>query len=150
MMNDFFHKIKPSVSRHNLLLIAGMAWTTAGGILAWRGIDYLAGNDFIRFWHIAIDLAAGGIFYIILFAKISRKHIRRIKGLSIPYPCAFSFFNFRAYLMMAIMITGGILLRKSGIIEKRWLFNFFITMAVPLLISAARFYYYWATNKEIG
>ena len=33
-------KLKPSVSRHNLLFIAGLAWTTAGGILMWRGLDY--------------------------------------------------------------------------------------------------------------
>ncbi len=143
-------KLKPSVSSHNLLFIAGLAWSAAGGILAWRGLAYLAANGHLRFWDAAADLAAGGVFYLLLFARISRKHILRIKGLAIPYPCAFSFFNLRAYLLMAVMISGGILLRRSGIIGERWLYNFFLIMAIPLLISAARFFYYWASNKEIG
>lgn len=86
---------------------------------------------------------------MLLFAKISGKHIRRIRGLNIPYPCAFSFFNLRGYLMMAMMITGGIMLRRFDVINKEWLYNFYVAMGVPLLISATRFFYFWVTNKEI-
>jgi len=148
-MMENVEKFKPSVSKHNLLFIAGLAWTTAGGILAGRGLSYLLQHG----EHLALCLAGGAvlgvIFYLILFAKISRKHIIRIKGLNIPYPCAFSFFNFRSYLMMAIMISGGITLRSFDVIDKEWLYNFFVTMGVPLLISASRFFYFWITNKEI-
>jgi len=92
----------------------------------------------------------GMLFYVLMFAKISHKHIRRIKGLNIPYPCAFSFFNARGYLMMAVMIIGGIMLRNLDLIDKEWLYNFYVTMGVPLLISAFRFFYFWATNKSIS
>ncbi len=143
-------KLKPAVSKHNLLLIAGMAWTTAGGILGGRGLAYLLENGHHLFLRFSIGIAAGIVFYILLFAKISMKHIRRIHGLAIPYPCAFSFFNVRSYLMMAMMITAGISLRHFDVINKEWLYNFYITMAVPLLISAGRFYYFWATGKEIA
>ena len=142
-------KYKPSVSRHNLLFIAGLAWTTAGGILGGRGLSYLIENSEYFGWRMAGGLIFGGLFYILLFAKISRKHIRRIHGLNIPYPCAFSFFNLRGYFMMAIMISGGIMLRRFDVINKAWLYNFYVTMAVPLLISASRFFYFWATHKEI-
>ena len=143
-------KLKPSVSKHNLLLIAGIAWTTAGGILSGSGLSYV-----IRFSHqptprILLALVLGGIFYVLLFAKISRKHIKRIHGLQIPYPCAFSFFNIRGYLMMTIMISAGIILRSLEIFNKDYLYTFYITMGVPLLISAFRFYYFWITNKEIA
>jgi len=142
-------KFKPSVRRHDLLLIAGFAWTTAGGILFIRGLSYLLSSGH---WMI-LRLIGGGIvgivFYIALFGKISRKHIKRIWGLNIPYPCAFSFFNVRSYILMAFMITGGILLRKFDIIDKEWLYNFFIAMGVPLLVSASRFFYSWAGNKEV-
>jgi len=137
------------VSRHNLLFIAGLAWTTAGGILMWRGLDY----EIRHSTHLLLNILGGMIigvpFYIILFAKISRKHIKRIMGMNIPYPCAFSFFNFRSYLMMMLMITTGILLRKFDVINREYLFTFYIGMALPLLVSAFRFYYAWATKKDL-
>ena len=146
---NIFQKYKPSVSKHNLLFIAGLARTTAGGILAGRGLSYLVVHGHYLVWRLAGGLVFGMIFYVLLFAKISRKHIKRIHGLNIPYPCAFSFFNLRGYLMMAIMISGGIMLRRFDVINKEWLYNFYVTMGVPLLVSASRFFYYWATNKEI-
>lgn len=141
------HKYKPTVSRHNLLFIAGLAWTTAGGMLMWRGLDYEIQHSPHLWLNILIGVALGIPFYFVLFAKISHKHIKRIKGLSIPYPCAFSFFNLRSYILMMIMITSGVLLRKFDVIDREYLFTFYIGMALPLLISASRFYYAWATKK---
>jgi hypothetical protein len=142
-------KLKPSVTKHNLLFIAGLAWTAAGGILAGRGISYILQHSQFPGWRVAGGLVIGMIFYVLLFAKISRQHIKRIRGLNIPYPCAFSFFNLRGYAMMAVMISGGIMLRRFDVISKDWLYNFYVTMGVPLLISAARFFYFRATNKDL-
>jgi hypothetical protein len=150
MKMNILNKYKPSVSRHNLLFIAGLAWTTAGGILAGRGLAYLAAEGDHLWWRLAGGLLFGGIFYLLLFSRISKKHIIRIRGLAIPYPCAFSFFNARSYILMAVMITGGIMLRKSDVISKVWLYNFYVTMGVPLLVSAARFFWYWATKRELA
>jgi len=144
----YSQKFKPAVSRHNLLFIAGLAWTTAGGILMWRGLDYEMKHSPHLWLNILMGTVIGIPFYFILFAKISHKHIKRIKGLSIPYPCAFSFFNTRSYIMMMVMITSGILLRRVDAINKEYLFTFYIGMALPLLISAIRFYYAWARGKE--
>ena len=142
-------KYKPTVSRHNLLFIAGLAWTTAGGMLMWRGLDYEMKHSHHLWLNILIGVAIGVPFYFVLFSNISYKHIRRIKWLSIPYPCAFSFFNLRSYFMMMMMITSGILLRKFDVIDRDYLFTFYIGMAFPLLVSAFRFYYAWATKKEM-
>jgi len=146
---NLFQKYKPSVTKHNLLFIAGLGWTTAGGILAGRGLSYLFQHGQNLGWRLAGGLVFGMIFYVLLFAKISRKHIKRINGLNIPYPCAFSFFNFRGYLIMAVMISGGVIMRSFDVINKEWLYNFYITMGVPLLIAATRFFWFWDANKEI-
>jgi hypothetical protein len=142
-------KLKPSVSRHNLLFIAGLAWTTAGGILMWRGLGYELKHSPHLWLNILIGTGIGIPFYILLFAKIAHKHIKRIRGLSIPYPCAFSFFNFRSYIMMMLMISTGVLLRRFNVFNPEYLFTFYIGMALPLLISAFRFYLAWATKKEM-
>jgi hypothetical protein len=142
-------RYKPGVSRENLLLIAGLVWTVAGGILGGRGLYHVIRYCSWPVLRIVIATALGVVFYGILFARISGKHIRRIRGLNIPYPCAFSFFNLRSYLMMGIMITGGILLRHFEIIPHEILFTFYITMGVPLLMSASRFFYFRFMGKEV-
>jgi len=45
--------------------------------------------------------------------------------------------------MMAIMITGGITLRKLDIINHEILYTFYLTMGIPLLVSAFRFFINW-------
>ncbi|MCX6244997.1 MAG: hypothetical protein NTU98_09865 [Bacteroidetes bacterium] len=143
----FFERIKPAVSKRSLLLIAGCAWTIAGGILISRSLIHLIGVNHHLALEIGIGIIFGILFYILLFARISKKHINRITLIKIDNPCFFSFFNFRSYLMMAIMISGGITLRLSGLINLDYIYTFFLTMGIPLLVSAYRFFYSFVKNK---
>ena len=146
---DLLKKYKPSVTRHNLLLVAGGAWTIAGGILITRALLEL----YSIHHHLWMELFAGAflgvIFYLALFARISKKHITRIELMTIDNPCFFSFFNFRSYIMMALMISTGVTLRKLNLINHEILYTFYFTMGVPLLTSAFRFFVTWYKNKPI-
>jgi hypothetical protein len=51
--------------------------------------------------------------------------------------------------MMMLMISTGVLLRRFNVFNPEYLFTFYIGMALPLLISAFRFYLAWATKKEM-
>ena len=144
----FLEKIKPGVPRRSLLLIAGCAWSIAGGILISRSLVYLIGVNNHLALEIALGIAFGIIFYLVLFTRISKKHITRIKLITIDNPCFFSFFNFRSYLLMAIMISGGITLRLSGLVNPEIIYTFFLCMGIPLLVSAWRFFYSYAKNKK--
>jgi hypothetical protein len=149
-MNTLLHKLKPGVPKRSLLLIAGFAWTTAGGILITRSLVFLIKTNNHLAAEIAIGVAAGIAFYLLLFARISKKHISRINLIEIDNPCFFSFFNFRSYLLMAIMISGGIGLRLSGWINLDIIYTFFLCMGIPLLISAWMFFYSFAKNKRMA
>ncbi len=144
----FLEKIKPGVKKRTLLLIAGCAWSIAGGILISRSLSHLIGVNH----HLAIEIGTGivfgSLFYLLLFARISKKHITRINLIEIDNPCFFSFFNFRSYLLMAIMISGGIMLRLSGLINPEIIYTFFLCMGIPLLVSAWRFFYSYVKNKK--
>jgi hypothetical protein len=144
----FWQKYKPAVSRRTLLLIAGCAWTTAGGILITRALVQLIAMRQYLWLELLIGCLCGLGFYLLLFARISKKHISRITLIKVDNPCFFSFFNFRSYLMMFIMITGGITLRKMDVINRDVLWTFYLTMGIPLLISAYRFFYSWVKNKQ--
>ncbi len=140
--------LKPSVPKRGLLAIAGVFWTFAGGMLITRGVLGLMDTHVNIVPDLLIALAGGAIFYWLLFSKISKKHIYRIVGLKPEKPCLFSFFNMRSYIMMTVMITGGITLRKLDILDHQVLYSFYVCMGTPLLVSSGRFYYHWFIYKK--
>lgn len=144
----FKDRFKPAVSKRALLFIAGCVWLIAGGILLSRGLVALIEIGHLLFLDVLIGVIMGVPFYLILFSRISKKHILRIRGMEIPNPCFFSFFSFRSYILMSVMITAGISVRKLGIINPEILYTFFLTMSVPLLISAVRFFVHWHQYSE--
>jgi hypothetical protein len=136
----FLGKLTPRVPHRYLFLAAGFAWTIAGGMLLGRGSVWLLKSGDHLAERYAIALAGGVGFFLLLFARISRRHVARIRAMSDPRPCVFSFFGLKAYVMMALMISGGILLRASKLIEPSILYTFYVFMGTPLLLSAVRFY----------
>jgi hypothetical protein len=140
-------KLKPSIRKRSLLLVAGCAWTMAGGILISRALLELWTIGHYLWLELLIGMGLGSLFYLVLFARISKKHVTRITLITIDNPCFFSFFNLRSYIMMTIMITTGIVLRKLDIINHQILYTFYLTMGIPLLVSAIRFFSSWKKNK---
>ena len=132
--------LKPAIHKKYLLFVAGFVWTIAGIILCYRGL-YTA-NPLNSQWHwqIPLVIAGGLLFYIFVFTRISDKHITRILNIEKEIVCLFSFFNGRSYLMMLVMITGGVLLRRSHLVGNESLGLFLVVMAIPLLGSAIKFY----------
>jgi len=130
----------PRVSKRYLLLVAALVWTFAGGMLLFRG--YTLNNPLPVWWWLKLlaCIAAGLLFFKLLFNRISAKHVLRIQNLPTERPVIFSFFNLRSYLMMFSMITLGVTLRKSGAVQPEYLSFMYITMGIPLLMSSFRFY----------
>jgi hypothetical protein len=138
---NFIEFIKLRVSRRALLFIAAVVWTFAGGMLLMRSIS-MFGTIRNYFWVKIVLSAIGGLtFYLVLFSKISINHVNRILNLQNDRQSVFSFFNLKSYILMTLMITMGITLRKSGIVRPEYLAIVYLTMGIPLLLSAIRFYY---------
>jgi hypothetical protein len=136
-----FKAIIPHTTKRNLLFIAAVVWTFAGTMLFARGIGMMNINP-DSFWiRFLISLVSGVLFYLLLFTRISRKHVNRIIQLPVERPSAFSFFDRKGYIMMVGMISLGIFLRTSGIVSAYYLSLLYVTMGVPLFISSLRFYY---------
>jgi hypothetical protein len=139
-VNSLSH-LKPAVPKRTLLFIAALIWTFAGSMLLFKGFKMVdaTGN---AFWlELMLCLVGGIIFYRMMFSKISFKHTHRILNLKEASPCLFAFFNFRSYLLMALMISMGITLRRTGWVAPGHLSYLYLTMSVPLLLSSIRFYY---------
>ena len=140
--------LKPGIPKRHLLLVATTVWLFAGGFLLFRGIRMLPEMPYL--WlKIPLAILAGLVLFHLLFLRVSLKHITRIRSLEILRPCIFSFFDWKSYLLMVIMITFGVLVRKTGLIDQQWISLFFITMSTPLLLSAVRFFRAWKKYNEL-
>jgi hypothetical protein len=146
---NFMQSIIPRVPKRTLLFVAAAVWTFAGGMLLFRGILFAFDHPSYLLLRLLLSVVGGGLFYWGMFSKISLKHTQRILAMENVRPCLFSFFNVKSYILMSIMITGGILLRTSGIMPPAYLFMLYITMGIPLSLSAVRFYYYGVNYHRV-
>ncbi len=147
---SLLERFKLGIPKRYLLLVAAFAWTIAGGMLLGRGSAWLLRFGDHLVLRYAIALSGGFAFFFLLFSRISLKHVRRIKAMEETRPSLFSFFDIKAYVMMACMITGGVLLRTLHLVAPSLLYTFYACMGTPLLISATRFYHSFAVypNSE--
>jgi len=133
--------LKPAVPKRTLLFFAACVWTFAGSMLMFKGYKMLDLASDLLWLKLVVVLAAGVAFYLKVFSRLSMKHTLRILNMKVSYPCMFSFFNFRSYLIMLFMITMGITLRTTGWIPFGTLSFLYLMMSVPLMLSSLRFYY---------
>lgn len=132
-------RLKPGIPRSWLLFLAALTWTFAGGMLVWKGVGYFPGTGSPG-WKIPLGISAGLLFYVLVFRKLSRKHSRRILELEPERPCMFSFFSWKSYLMMGLMITMGVSMKHAGIIPEKLLLPVYFGMGIPLLLSSLVFF----------
>lgn len=137
-ITEFF---KPRIPKRYLLFVAALVWTFAGGMLFFRSLGMFFSSGMPPAEMLTCILV-GLLFYYLLFSKISLRHISRIVKMPVEQPYIFSFFNLKSYLMMLVMIGMGVTLRITGIIPPEYLALLYGTMAVPLTMSAFRFFYY--------
>ena len=79
------------------------------------------------------------LFHIFVFTKMVGKHASRIRGYEEDKTHVFKFFDKKGYIMMAVMMGGGIALRASGIAPE-WFIAFFYTgLGAALAVAGVSF-----------
>ncbi|MFH1983631.1 MAG: hypothetical protein ABIL58_17450 [Pseudomonadota bacterium] len=130
--------LTPAVDKRVLLLLAGVMWLGVGLMLvrlawAWLSAPGIRG---------AMDYAGAGIAAALVihhfgFLKIVDKNLGRILPLE-GKRCVFSFMSWKSYVMVAVMIAMGVLLRHSSI-PKSWLSVLYIGIGLSLVLSSIRY-----------
>ncbi len=150
-MSFDFSKLIPTVSHRVLLFIATAVWAMAGIMLMLRGWSGITGTG-VDFVVKMVGSYIGGVaFYLVMFKKISNKNVSRIVNNSKPKLPFYSFFNLKGYIMMTVMISLGVTVRKAELVPFEYLALFYITMGTPLFLSAIKYLYYAVVyKKEVG
>jgi len=137
-MNDNRHTFSPAVDKRVLLFLAGMMWVTVGLMLMRLSWRWLSAPGVRGAWAYAgTGTAAALVIHHFGFLKIVDKNLGRILPMS-GKRCVFSFMSWRSYLLVAVMITMGVLLRHSPI-PKPWLSVLYIGIGLSLVLSSIRY-----------
>ena len=110
------------VKKINLLIIAGLIWCVAGFNVARLGvISYMSieGKWYLYLLSFLIFLIFGSMFF-----KMSQKHTERILSYD-DYVAFWNFFDVKPYIIMIIMMGGGIGLRALKILPEYFIAFFY-------------------------
>lgn len=128
------------VSKRTLLLIASIVWLAAGGNIAWLGIQAFAQINMSYVWAIILGaVAVFTLFHMKIFSKMVGKHSNRIAAYEDDKIGFWRFFDASGYIMMAIMMSGGVSLRAFCLVPM-WFIAFFYTgLGIALALSGVSF-----------
>ncbi len=143
-------KSKLCVRKKTLLLIAGIVWMIAGlnvvrlGVMSYMNIE---GR-----WY--LYLLSGLVFLIFgfMFFRMSQKHTKRILGYE-DYRPFWHFFDLKAYLIMACMMSVGIGFRAAGIFPEIFVAFFYSGLGLALTLAGVIFgrnYVFYSRLMERG
>lgn len=136
LLSRFLSNLKPGVPKRVLFFMAALIWAYAAFrvlMMAWLN----APESSLPMWKvIAFGLIGFVIFFNFVFLKVCRKHIRRISSMEQKKPCLFAFFGWKSYLLIALMVSMGILFARMKLIPPFLQGIFYIALGVSLLFSA--------------
>jgi hypothetical protein len=142
------NKFTPRIKTSNLLILAGIVWFAVGIMLcsfAYRWMSHYEGKYTLAIVTGGIVLAV--VFALLKFKRFADKNIKRISAKG-EKSCAFSFMSWQTYIIVAFMMTGGILLRHSSL-PKEYLSILYIGIGGALALSSLRYFSnFFASNKK--
>ena len=127
------------VPKNRLMLIAGLVWCAAGAMVCMIGLPLefgLAPSNLILIPLAGVIFLA---FYFLVFSRLVRKHTGRIRALAEDRLPVWQFFNVSSWVVMALMMGGGMALRLSHLMPD-WMIAFFYSgLGVALFLCGVRF-----------
>lgn len=129
------------VKRNTLLLLACLVWSAAGfNILRIGLMSYPSHRSVLNFLLSAVVFA---VFQVFIFGKLVKKHTARISGYEEERHFFLKFFDKKAFAIMAVMMSGGIGLRASGLAPEQFIAVFYTGLGASLLLAGLLFGCNW-------
>lgn len=133
-MNGFL-----TIPKNWLMLLAGLVWCVAGAMVDKIGLPLLwqlgAAQRLLYLLAAMVFL----VFYFLIFSRLVVKHTDRIRKRPEQRLPFWNFFDASSYVVMAIMMGGGMWLRMSHLIPN-WMIAFFYSgLGTALFSGVVRF-----------
>lgn len=125
------------VKRNTLLFLACLVWSAAGFNILRIGLTaYSAYRTALNYM---LSVLVFAVFQKFIFGKLVRKHTARINAYRDERQFFLKFFDRKAFVIMAVMMTGGIFLRTSGFAPERFIAVFYTGLGASLLLAGLLF-----------
>lgn len=135
------------VKKSSLLAIASLVWIIAGLNVLKIGVEVY--SSFVTLLNVLGSFIVFAIFWGMIFSKLEKKHVSRIMAYKEEKKWFFHFFDVNSFLIMAVMMTGGILIRVNHWLPLHFIAVFYTGLGVALFLAGARFGYdYFKQKKE--
>ena len=125
------------VKTRNLLLIACAVWSAAGFNILRIGVESYHTN--LSILNLLLSATVFCVFQVFVFGRLVERHHGRIMGYEAERQYFYKFFDGKSFAIMAFMMTGGILLRGSGIAPERFIAVFYSGLGASLLTAGILF-----------
>lgn len=125
------------VKRNTLLLIAALVWSAAGFNILRIGL--LAYPPYRTVVNYLLSALVFIVFQIFIFRRLVKKHTARISAYEDELHFFLKFFDVKSFIIMAVMMTGGIWLRSSGAAPDRFIAFFYTGLGASLLLAGLLF-----------
>lgn len=125
------------VKKNTLLLLACLVWSAAGFNVLRLGL--MAYPAYRGLWNYLLSALVFSVFQIFVFSRLVKKHTGRIGAYTEARHFFLRFFDVRSFAIMAVMMTGGIGLRASGLAPERFIAVFYTGLGASLLLAGLLF-----------
>ena len=125
------------VKRNTLLLIAALVWSAAGFNILRIGL--LAYPPYRTVVNYLLSALVFTVFQVFIFGQLVNKHTARISAYEEELHFFLKFFDVKSFIIMAVMMTGGIALRASGLAPERFIAFFYTGLGASLLLAGLLF-----------
>lgn len=130
-------------SKKTLLIYAAIVWMLAGGMVMKLGYEVLLAAQGYRMISVIVVIGVFLIFYFSIFSKMVHKHEKRIKNKEKERLCVFSFFDVKGYVIMACMMTLGVVIRSMSFIPPMYWAPFYVGLGTALFSAGILFVRGW-------
>ncbi|MFC2113864.1 hypothetical protein ACFLRI_00790 [Bacteroidota bacterium] len=141
IFTELMNYVNPRVPKRILLFVAAIVWSYASYRVFLLCLNLM--KDLSR--HFIVFLVGSAtylIFFRYVFLPVLQRHTKRILNKDREYVCVFSFFDLKSYLIMALMISLGVISKRYFNLPPFVMSSFFVALSFSLFTSSIYFIYY--------
>ncbi len=125
------------VKKNTLLLLASLVWSIAGWNVLRIGLSCYP--PYLSIFNLLLSAAVFAMFEKMVFGRLVKKHTQRIQAYEQERLFFLHFFDTKSFLIMAFMMTGGILIRSFSLLPDSVIAVFYTGLGSALLLAGGLF-----------
>ena len=133
------------IKTKHLLAVNGLLWTAIGTKITITGVSHylLVDRPLTLLWMIPLSILVFAAFYM-MFTGVVRKYSARIMSMTEEKTSIFRTFSLKGYIVIAFMISLGIVLKRIPAIPSNFFAWFYCGLGPGLLSAGLRFLFRWS------